>query len=152
MDFICVSLVSIELQQDPNLHIIANRKGLCYAFKALRSSNRFLLACCAASATTTAVATLMVDLRSNLMPLEPLHKWLSSLFHGIMVLFECWDAVESHVISSLLFYFRRGFNIIQRSTYIKYKKYRQRSKSIVSCNGRFQKKKRRRTRKRKLTI
>lgn len=34
MDFICVSLVSIELQQDPNLHIIANRKGLCDAFKA----------------------------------------------------------------------------------------------------------------------
>lgn len=32
MDFICVSLVSMELQQDPNLHIIANRKGLCYAF------------------------------------------------------------------------------------------------------------------------
>jgi hypothetical protein len=57
------------------------------------------------------------------------------------VLFECWDVVESHVISSLLFYFSRGFNIIQHGTYIKYKKYRQRGKSIVSCNGRFQKKK-----------
>jgi hypothetical protein len=79
------------------------------------------------------------------MPLVPLHKWLSNLFHGIMVLFECWDAVESHLISSLLFYFRRGFDIIQHGTYIKYKKYRQRGKSIVSCNGRFQKKKRRRT-------
>ena len=66
------------------------------------------------------------------------------------VLFECWDVVESHVISSLLFYFRRGFNIIQHGSYIKYKKYRQRSKSIVSCNGRFQKKKWRRTRKRNL--
>jgi len=48
----------MELQQDPNLHIIANRKGLCDAFKALRSSNPLLLACFAASATTTAaVAT-----------------------------------------------------------------------------------------------
>jgi len=63
------------------------------------------------------------------------------------VLFECWDVVESHLIPSLLFYFRRGFNIIQHGTYIMYKKYRQRGKSIVSCNGRFQKKKWRRTRK-----
>ena len=55
MDFICVSLVSMELQQDPNLHIIANRKGLCDAFKALRSSYPLLLACCAASANATAV-------------------------------------------------------------------------------------------------
>jgi hypothetical protein len=55
MEFICVSLVSRELQQDPNLHIIANRKGLCYAFKALRGSNRFLLVCCAASATAAVV-------------------------------------------------------------------------------------------------
>jgi hypothetical protein len=73
------------------------------------------------------------------MLVEPLHKWLSNLFHDIMVLFECWDVVESHVISSLLFYFRSGFNNIQRGSYFKYKEYRQQRKSIVSRNGRFQK-------------
>jgi hypothetical protein len=64
----------------------------------------------------------MVDLRSNPMLLEPLHKWLSNLFYGIMVLFGCSDEGEVHVTASGL-YLCSGFGcyfIIYSAHYTKY--------------------------------
>lgn len=68
------------------------RKGSLQRFLILRRP--FLLACCTAQ---------MLDLMSYPMLLELLHKWLSDLFQGVMVLFGCSAEAELQITSSLFF-------------------------------------------------
>src|ERR671912_1106162 len=98
-----MSLVSIELQQDPKFLVFGYGKLLCDTFQAFRSSTLILFTCCCTAQ--------IVYLWSHPMFLEPLHKWLANLCHGIMIPFGCSNEVKSQIISSF-FYSPIGFSFV----------------------------------------